>query len=498
MVKIFSKIEVFLMANFIVEFPLKTEIYQEDILNKRFEIGRQIYNSLVHITQKRYPEMIKTKNYRKLMASLTGNKKIDKEIWKQIHNIRKQYRFSEYSFQEDVKALQKHFKEHIDSSTAQKIATKLWTAYEDLFFGDGKKIWYKKYGEFHSLEGKSNATGIRFRENHILWNGLRIPVLIEENNPYEKEALQSKICYNRIVRKYVRNKYKFYVQIVFQGNPPIKTDKKTKERKHNIGCGDVGLDIGTSTLAIVSETKVKLLELADRVQSIEAQKQKLCRKMDRSRRAMNANNYNEDGTIKKDRNKKLEWKKSKHYKKYQNQLKEYYRKEAAIRKYQHESLANEVLVLGNKIYREKMNFKGLQRRAKKTEKRENGKFQSKKRFGKSFGNKAPSMFLTILNRKLKYYGEELIEINTYKARASQFNHIEESYKKKKLWERWSEVGGVRVQRDLYSAFLIQNIGEDLESFDMEKCRERFEKFKELHDKEVERLRGKKNLRSMGI
>ena len=32
--------EVNIMANFIVEFPLKTEKYQEDILNKRFEIGR--------------------------------------------------------------------------------------------------------------------------------------------------------------------------------------------------------------------------------------------------------------------------------------------------------------------------------------------------------------------------------------------------------------------------------------------------------------------------
>ena len=41
------------MTNFIVEFPLKTEKYQEDVLNKRFEIGRQIYNSLVNITQKK-------------------------------------------------------------------------------------------------------------------------------------------------------------------------------------------------------------------------------------------------------------------------------------------------------------------------------------------------------------------------------------------------------------------------------------------------------------
>ena len=61
------------MANFIVEFPLKTEKYQEDVLNKRFEIGRQIYNSLVNITQKRYKEMIKTKKYRTLLSFLTGN-----------------------------------------------------------------------------------------------------------------------------------------------------------------------------------------------------------------------------------------------------------------------------------------------------------------------------------------------------------------------------------------------------------------------------------------
>lgn len=68
------------MANFIVEFPLKTEKYQEDVLNKRFEIGRQIYNSLVNVTQKRYKKMIRTKKYRTLLLSLTGNKKSDKEI----------------------------------------------------------------------------------------------------------------------------------------------------------------------------------------------------------------------------------------------------------------------------------------------------------------------------------------------------------------------------------------------------------------------------------
>lgn len=78
-----------IVSNFIVEFPLKTQKYQEDILNRRFEIGRKIYNSLVNITQKRYKEMIKTKKYITLMSSLTGNKKADKDIWKQINDIRK-------------------------------------------------------------------------------------------------------------------------------------------------------------------------------------------------------------------------------------------------------------------------------------------------------------------------------------------------------------------------------------------------------------------------
>ena len=439
------------MANFIVQFPLKTEKYQEDILNRRFEIGRKIYNSLVNVTQKRYKEMMKTKKYRNLLSSLTGNKKTDKTIWKQIDEMRKQYGLSEYSFHEDVKQMQKHFKENMDSFTAQKIATELWKSYDKLFYGNGKKVYYKKYGELNSLEGKSNKTGIRFKDDRIIWNGLKIPVIINYDNYYEYQAMQSVICYGRIVRKFVRNKDKFYVQIVFKGNPPVKVDTETGEIKHPIGNGDVGIDIGTSTIAIASESDVKILELADRVQNMENQKQKLLRKMDRSRRATNPNNYHEDGTIKKQGNKKVVWKKSNHYMKYQNELKELYRKQADIRKYQHECLANYIVSLGNKVYVEKMNFVGLGRRAKNTEKNDKGKFKKKKRFGKSLANKAPSMLLTIIDRKLNYFGEELIEINTFEAKASQFNHFDGTYTKKLLSQRWNDFDGIKIQRDMYTA-----------------------------------------------
>ena len=407
------------MSNFIVEFPLKTEKYQEDVLNKRFKVGRYIYNSLVNVTQKRYKEMIKTKKYRNLISVLTENK-------------------------------------------------------------------------------KSNRTGIRFKDNTILWNGLKIPVVIDYDNDYEYQAMQSKICYNRIIRKYIRNKYKYYVQIVFKGNPPIKLIAETGEIKHYMGTGDVGLDIGTRTIAISSQSDVKILELADRIQNIEDQKKKLLRKIDRSRRATNPENYNEDGTIKKHGNKKVLWNQSNHCIKYQNELKELYRKQADIRKYQHECLANYIISLGNKVYVEKMNFAGLQKRAKKTEKNDKGRFKRKKRFGKSLANKAPSMLLTIIDRKLRYYGEKLIEINTSEARASQFNHFDGTYKKKSLSQRWNDFDGLKIQRDMYSAFLIMNINDNLKSFNIDKCNERFENFYRLHNLEVERLKGKKNLSSIAI
>jgi hypothetical protein len=309
---------------------------------------------------------------------------------------------------------------------------------------------------------------------------------------YEKESLISKISYCRVVRKFIRNKYKFYIQIVFKGLPPAKRNKDTGFFKQTLGSGDVGIDIGTQTVAISSSKQVKLLELANRVQKIENEKRLLLRKMDRSKRMTNPKNFNDDRTIKAGR---LKWIYSKKYNKQKSKLKELYRKQKDIRKYQHECLANEILLLGDKFYVEKMNFSGLAKRTKLTEENTN---KRKKRFGKSIANKAPAMFLEILNRKLTYHGLKLIKINTVKAKASQFNHLDGSYKKKKLSQRWSNFNGIKIQRDLYSAFLLMNINEDLKTFNETKTNKTFKSFMKMHDLEVARLQGFKNISSICI
>mgnify|MGYP000845309025 CR=1 FL=1 len=230
-------------------------------------------------------------------------------------------------------------------------------------FGNGETVYFKKYGELNSLEGKSNKTGIRFKDDFLAWNGLNIQVQIDYNNPYEYQAIQDEISYCRIKRKFVRGKYKYYLQLILKGVPPMKVNKDG-EIKRDIGVGTVGLDIGTQTIAIASNADVKLLELADRVQNIENEKRKLLRYMDTSKHANNPNNFNEDGTIKKQGNKKVVWNKSNRYKKTQNNLKEVYRKQGDVREYQHQLLSNYIISLGDIIKVEDMNYKGLQSRAK--------------------------------------------------------------------------------------------------------------------------------------
>ena len=85
------------------------------------------------------------------------------------------------------------------------------------------------------------------------------------------------------------------------------------------------------------------------------------------------------------------------------------------------------------------------KRARKTEKNDKGRFKKKKRFGKSLANKAPAMLLAIIDRKLKPYDKQLIKIDTWSVKASQYNHVEDEYRKKKLSERWNDIDGHKVQ-----------------------------------------------------
>ena len=187
-----------------------------------------------------------------------------------------------------------------------------------------KECTLKKYDELNSLEGKSNGTGIKFQDNRLVWNKLEVPAIIKKNDEYAQIALENRIKYCRILRRFIRGKYKYYIQLVLEGVPPIKINKKTGEIKNTIGNGRVGIDIGTQTIAISSEIDTKLLELAPDVDNIEKEKRLLLRKLDRQRRANNLINTMKMKLLKEGIEKK--WIKSNKYIKTQNELRELQRK----------------------------------------------------------------------------------------------------------------------------------------------------------------------------
>src|SRR5574344_495637 len=304
-------------SSYVLTLQLKTEKYQEDILNKRFNKCRNIYNSCISELHKRYNHMRESKAHQK------NCKYKGKDRNKIFNELNKQYDLTEYSLHKFIIPMYKYY--NIDSQTAQAIATRAFNAFQKLIFHQAKKINFIRYNEL-----------------------------------YTQLALQDRVKYCRIVKKEIRGKIKWYVQLVLEGVPPKKINKDTGEI-HSIGQDDVGIDIGTQTIAISSKYDCKLLELAPNVNNIDKDIKLIQRKMDRSKRSTNPNKYNSNGTINISNRDK--WIYSNKYLKLKSRYKELYRKQSAIRKQDHEIMSNYILSLGDKFYVETMNFKGLQARS---------------------------------------------------------------------------------------------------------------------------------------
>lgn len=495
--------------------PLKLEKWQEDRLAKRFELARQIYNTMVRAEQKKLRQIEHTPQYKAIRAEILQiikkdpKEPEDKQSLKKLYQARnkmlKDAGFGDYAFKSDMKYFYKHFSENIGSNVAiHGIAPQVWTAFEKMLFHNGKRVHYKKPGEVRSLRGysasgKSGGSEIIFHGTYITWKGLKLPLKLSPDNAYETEMLSYRVKYVRLLRKPGKSKDRWYAQLALEGKPAVKRDRTSGEPIHPVGHGAVGLDIGPQTLAYSAAGEVNLVELADQVQNIEQEKRRIQRKLDRSRRTTNPDNYQEDGTVK--RGVKLTRNKSKRYLKLQKELAYLQHCQAETRKRQHIELANHLLSLGDCFYVEKMVWSSLTRRAKKTEVSEKtGKIKRKKRFGKSVANKAPAMLIMILRQKCTSLNLVGVQDVPLSVRASQYNHQSQDYAKKSLAQRWNQMpDGSRVQRDLYSAFLLQHYDPQAENFDQESLTQDYPHFVTLHDQTIQRLTTlPKTLSSMGV
>lgn len=459
---------------------LETNDAQEHELDKRFRVMCHIHNVLVKRSIKLLGRLSHDTSYQALKTNyLHSGKEEKKALSAQMTSFRESIGLSEYGLQSYIKVCGRKYKKLVSSSQVQKEATRVWKGVEKVLFSDGQHLHFKKEEDFDCIGGKSNTNGAKFDKESlsVVWNGLYLACRKPRNEKeawYVHESLKDDISYCEIKRKIFNNGWHYYAIIVLKGEAP----KKHRQEQKACSAGRTGIDIGVSTIAVVGEQEVVLQELAPRMNEYNRKIERILRKMDRSRRASNPGKYNGDGTInRKDRTK---WVFSNHYRKLKRELRTAYRQKSAYIKQSHRELCAILIQNSNEFYVEKMNFRGLQKRAKKGTR--------KKRFGRSLNNRCPALFVSLLKEKAAQYGLSVMEVDTVSFRASQYDHITDTYTKSRLKERWKKIGSCMVQRDLYSAFLLKNSDRQGKHADRMLCDRSFKEFTAMHDKTIQKMK----------
>lgn len=452
-------------ASFVVQTKLKLPTSVENYLEKSFHIAASAYNEALSFGLRRFEALKQNPLYQELLEK-RRDASVQKECDKSLFELRKSYGLTEYSLQTYLNCQRKTLNspyQKLNSGELQVIASQAYQALEKVLFYKIKAHslrFRSKYDLNVSYRNRVNTTGTRLVKSdrqgiayrlyiHKVSTFVDIP--IKAFNHYQQESLlcSEKIKYVQIVRKTIRGKHVYILQIVCQGFPPTKVTR---------GNEIVGIDPGISTVAYASSYEVAIVDLVPKnINQKEKLMKLLDRKIERSRRVNNPDCYREDGTIKKGTRFKRP---SNRRLRLQVRRLKAYRSLSEERQKLQGQLVNQIVSQARTIKIEDLSVKGLQRRSReiRINPKTNQPF-SKKRFGKSIFRAAPSAFRNTLQTRAHQLGIGFEVISPKDTKPSQYNHITQTFEKKSLSTRIynlsEDVTG--VQRDLYSAFLIGHI-----------------------------------------
>lgn len=429
---------------FITEIPLVVASIQDKELLSRFQAGRQLYNNLLNEAMVRM-ELVHDSDLYKQAKKLPKGKERDKVFTE----ARKTYRYSDYDLQAYATIVSNSAKwiaDKVDSNTQQKLATRAFKASERVLFGRAKRVRYKVPNRFRSLEGKTNKQGIRWKEDSVIWGKLKLKGIVDLLDPVITHGLNSLIKYVRLLWREINGKRRWYAQLICEGRPYQKPQNYVSD-------GVVGLDLNISNIAFVADNSAGLLPFAEGVPTFERLLQALQRRMQRSHRANNPDNYQPDFTAKRGRKTvtkkgkpkkgRRRWNKSRTYIKTAAKKRELERKKTAYAKSQNRKVVNEILRHGKQIKTENVSVKGWQ-----------------KRYGKAISAKSSGFVQSELVRKAESAGGRVIKFSTQKTALSQ-THLTGERIKKSLSERVHyDATGAVMHRDLFSAYLSRFVNDE--------------------------------------
>ena len=455
-----------------VRFQLELSTSEKRFLSKSFFYANQMHNQLVrHATNclnalfhdKEYLEARKTYgeagfSKKKTYELSASEKKKKKELSSIMNSKQKEYKLTKGALYKFVSKEQKKYKNYINSNQAQAEVDAVYNGVEKILFADGHYLHYRRYNSFDCIKQKCAKTGVKLpRWDTICFMKHYFRVRIPDDE-YIQSALSSSdlkkdVVYSFLKRIEFSSGFKYYVVITLRGDAP-KRIELSEDGGHR-----TGVDFGTSTIATVSNNEVHLEELAPDSARYEKEIRHKQNLVDVSMRKHNPENYNKNGTVKKGKHK---WKTTKRCRRLKRQIRVLYRKQSAYIKTSHHTFINKIVRNAREFILKPMNFKSLQKKSKKTErkdeatavKQKNGsskmvrKYKRKKRYGHSIRNRSPGLMQADLKSKATQYGIPYYEIDIHQYRASQLHHDTGEYIKPTLSERFKTIEGCKVQRDL--------------------------------------------------
>ena len=487
-----------------VRFQLELSMSEKQFLSKSFFYANQIHNQLVRHTTNCLNALFHDKDYlearktygeagfsKKTDELSTSEKKKKKELSFIMYNKQKEYKLTKGALYKFVSKEQKKYKNYINSHQAQAEADTVYKSIEKVLFADGHYLHYRRYNSFDCIKQKCAANGVHLPR----WDTIRFmkhyfKVRIPENEYIQSilssSELKRDVVYSFLKRIEFNSGFKYYVVITLRGNVP-KRIELSEDGGHR-----TGIDFGTSTIATVSNNEVHLEELAPNSARYEKEIRHKQNLVNASMRKHNPENYSKNGTVKKGKHK---WKTTKRCRRLKRQIRVLYRKQTAYIKTSHHTFINKVIQNTSEFILEPMSFKALQKKSKNTERQDKAtpvkqkdgsskmvcKYKRKKRYGHSIKNRSPGRMQADLKTKATQYGIPYYEIDIYQYRASQLHPDTGEYIKPALNERFKTIAGHRVQRDLYSAFLICHADDTLTAPDFKACHLDFPHFVEMQD-----------------
>jgi hypothetical protein len=193
---------------FLLELPLQVNPQQAKHLRAHFEAARCLYNALLGEAMRRLKHLRADPRWQQARTIPKVHKQERAALFSQL---RQEYGFSEYGLHAyATKARCGWIADHLDSNTAQKLASRAYQAANRVCLGQARSVRFKSRGRgLDSLEGKTNKQGLRFvlqtpeegNEGFLLFQQEPLPALIDWNDPVIKHGLAHPIKFVRLLRR---------------------------------------------------------------------------------------------------------------------------------------------------------------------------------------------------------------------------------------------------------------------------------------------------------